>query len=154
SAPRVGDLAPDFSLNDSEGKTHHLSDFLGRWVVLYFYPKDDTPICTAEACSFRDNMAQLAAKGVSVIGISLDSLESHARFAARYGLPFLLLSDNKAKVARLYGTLIHLVLCRFSRRDTFIIDPQGRIARIFHAVNPATQIPLLLDSLAELGAHS
>ncbi|HVC49265.1 MAG TPA: peroxiredoxin [Burkholderiales bacterium] len=153
-APRVGDLAPDFSLPDAKGKFYHLSDFRGHWVVLYFYPKDDTPVCTSEACSFRDNMAQLSAKGAEVIGISLDTPESHAAFSARYALPFLLLSDTRGETARRYGTLINLILVRFSRRDTFIIDPKGRIAQIYQSVDPSTQIPVLLDTLAKLETPS
>jgi len=149
-APTEGDWAPDFSLYDAQGHLHHLMNFRGHWVVLYFYPKDDTPVCTIEACSFRDNLAQLTAKGAKVIGVSLDSPESHAIFTSRYNLPFLLLSDSKAEASRRYGTLIHLVLFRFSRRDTFIINPEGRIARILHSVDPSTQISTLLDTLTTL----
>lgn len=101
--PKVGDSAPDFSLPDGNGKLHPLSEFLGRKVVLYFYPKDDTPGCTVEACGFRDTAEAVAGKGAAVVGVSADSEESHAKFAKKFGLNFLLLCDPEKKAINAYG---------------------------------------------------
>ena len=102
-AMEVGTLAPDFALPDQEGRTHRLSDYRGRWVVLYFYPKDDTPGCTKEACGFRDQMGSLKALDAVVLGVSADDVESHKRFAEKYGLNFPLLADPERKVIRACG---------------------------------------------------
>lgn len=133
---KPGAPAPTFSLPDQTGQVQQLSNYRGRWVVLYFYPKDDTPGCTQEACRFRDDIAQLRALGAQVLGISLDSTESHARFAEKHGLPFPLLSDADATVTRAYGAYRALGPLRFARRHTFIIDPEGRIAKIYRHVDP------------------
>src|SRR3990167_8144531 len=99
---KLGDMAPVFSLPDQNGKTHNLSDYKGKWVLLYFYPKDDTPGCTKEACGIRDSFGQLSTMA-EVVGISRDSVKSHKKFADKYGLPFTLLSDPEAKVIKAYG---------------------------------------------------
>lgn len=133
---QIGAPAPGFSLPDQTGQIQQLSHYRGRWVVLYFYPKDDTPGCTKEACRFRDDIAQLKALGAQVLGISLDSTDSHARFAEKHGLPFPLLSDADATVTKSYGAYRALGPLRFARRHTFIINPEGRIAKIYRSVNP------------------
>ena len=139
-AMEVGTLAPDFALPDQEGRTHRLSDYRGRWVVLYFYPKDDTPGCTKEACGFRDQMGSLKALDAVVLGVSADDVESHKRFAEKYGLNFPLLADPERKVIgaygawgtkNLYGKEVEGVL-----RQTFLIDPEGRIAKVWRKVSP------------------
>lgn len=130
--------APDFALETGEGKTVKLSDFRGKTVVLYFYPKDDTSGCTAEACSFRDNLEQLSARGVVVLGVSPDSAKSHAKFAEKYGLPFPLLADTEKKTATDYGVWVEKSM--YGRkymgvdRSTFVIDGDGRVRKVFRKV--------------------
>lgn len=133
---RIGDPAPEFQLPDQQSTPHALSDYRGRWLVLYFYPRDDTPGCTREACRFRDDFEQLQALHAQVIGISVDATDSHARFAAKYHLPFPLLADTQGLVAAQYGVLIKLGPLKMTRRMTFIIGPDGRIAYLFPRVNP------------------
>ena len=133
---RVGELAPEFRLPDQQGTQHPLAIYRGRWLVLYFYPRDDTPGCTREACRFRDDYQQLQALHAQVIGISVDAADSHARFAAKYHLPFPLLADTQGLVAAQYGALIKLGPLKMARRMTFIIAPDGHIAHFFPRVDP------------------
>ncbi|MDK9713536.1 MAG: peroxiredoxin [Sulfuritalea sp.] len=133
--PAVGTVAPGFSLSDQNGATRRLAEWRGRWVVLYFYPKDDTPGCTAEACAFRDDLAQLTALGAQVVGVSVDDTASHRAFAAKYSLPFPLLSDATAEVARQYGALSDWLVMKLAKRYTFLIDPAGRIAKVYQSVD-------------------
>lgn len=135
--PQPGQVAPDFKLPDQTGAMRSLSGFSGHWRVLYFYPRDDTPGCTREACGFRDDFAALKALGAEVIGISLDPAASHARFAGKYRLPFYLLADESGKTVRDYGALMDFGLVRLARRYTFLIDPQGRIVNTYLSVDPA-----------------
>ena len=135
---KPGDPAPDFALVDQTGRTRALSDFRGRWLVLYFYPKDDTPGCTTEACSFRDDISALAALGAQVLGVSTDDAASHTRFAEKFHLPFPLLADTDGRTARAYGALLGFGPLKFARRHSFIIAPGGRIAKIYREVRPAT----------------
>lgn len=130
--------APEFELLDQYGERQSLAAHRGKWIVLYFYPKNDTPGCTKEACSFRDDIFALRALGVQVLGVSLDSPESHARFAEKHGLPFPLLADEDASVARAYDALFSLGFVKWAKRHTFIIDPQGKLAKIYRDVEPAT----------------
>ena len=134
----IGDPAPGFSLKDQAGKAHALADYRGRWVVLYFYPKDDTPGCTTEACNFRDDLPAMRALGVQIIGVSIDDTESHAHFAKKFELPFPLLADTNGRVARSYDALTSFGPVKFARRQTFIIDPDGSIAKIYRDVKPAS----------------
>lgn len=122
----VGMLAPDFTLPDSEGADWRLSDHLGKTVVLLFYPRDNTPVCTKEMCSVRDHWSEYQATGAEVVGISADSTESHAKFAGKYDLPLKLLSDTEGKVRDLYGAT-SMIPGRAGRSE-FVIDPQGKIA--------------------------
>lgn len=146
----VGQPAPDFTLSDQNGKPQQLSAYQGQWVILYFYPKDDTPGCTKEACSFRDDIAHIKALGARVLGVSLDSAASHAEFAEKHGLPFPLLSDAEATVSKTYGTYWSLGPLSHARRHTFIIDPAGRIAKIYRKVDPDTHSNDIITSLKSL----
>lgn len=132
-----GSAAPDFALPDQDGHTRRLGDYAGRWLVLYFYPKDDTPGCTKEACRFRDDIGVLGDLGAAVVGVSIDDVRSHAEFARKYRLPFPLLSDVGGRTAAAYGSLLNLGVVRLARRHTFIIAPDGRIAARFDEVDPA-----------------
>jgi peroxiredoxin Q/BCP len=146
---KVGDTAPDFSLLDERGLPVSLKDHLGRQVVvLYFYPKDFTPGCTAEACSFRDNYKIYQEKGAVVIGVSVDSVDSHSRFSQKHNLPFSILSDNNKEVARAYGVLG--IGGFLARRVTFIIDKQGKITNIFPKVDVKQHNEEVLRAIEEL----
>jgi len=123
--------APSFVGIDQNGKKHQLSDYKGKWLLLYFYPKDNTPGCTKEACSFRDQFHDLKGK-VEVLGVSHDGLESHQRFAEKYKLPFLLLSDPKREIIKAYEANGFL----FTKRISYLINPQGKIAKIYTKVSP------------------
>jgi peroxiredoxin Q/BCP len=148
-----GTLAPDFALPDQEGRVHRLSDYRGRWVVLYFYPKDDTPGCTKEACGFRDRMGDLQALGAVVLGVSADDVASHKRFAEKYGLNFPLLADPERQAIlayrawgkkNLYGKEYEGVL-----RQTFLIDPEGRIAKAWRKVSPEGHAEEVAEALRQ-----
>jgi peroxiredoxin Q/BCP len=148
--PLAGKPAPAFQLPDQNGKTHALSEYQGRWVVLYFYPKDDTPGCTQEACAFRDDLHKLTALGAQVIGVSVDDTGSHAEFAKKYHLPFPLLADKGGKTAEQYGALLNLGLVKFARRYTFLIDPQGKIAKPYLKVDTSRHSQEIIDDLTRL----
>jgi peroxiredoxin Q/BCP len=147
-----GITVPDFTLKSDDGSTVSLSDFRGQKVVLYFYPKDDTPGCTKEACSFRDDYSLLAATGARVIGISPDTVQSHVRFKGKYELPFTLLSDPEHCVAEMFGawgekknygrTYMGIV------RSTFVIDEEGKIIKVFPKVKPENHAQQVLAFLA------
>jgi peroxiredoxin Q/BCP len=146
---RVGDRAPDFSLLDERGLPVSLKDYLGsKVVVLYFYPKDFTPGCTAEACSFRDNYKPYQDRGAVVIGVSVDSVESHSKFSEKYDLPFTILSDSSKDVARAYGVLG--IGGFLARRVTFIINKEGKITHIFSKVDVKQHNEEVLKALEEL----
>jgi len=146
---KVGDKAPDFTLMDERGLPMSLKDFLGKNpIVLYFYPKDFTPGCTAEACSFRDNYKAYEEKGAVVVGVSLDSVESHEKFSKHYNLPFTLLSDNRKEVAKAYGVLGTGGF--LAKRVTFIIDKNGNIAGIFSKVDVKRHSQEVLEALDKL----
>jgi len=134
----TGGPAPDFALVDQYGKTRKLSDYKGTWVVLYFYPKDDTPGCTKEACHFRDDIVMIRKLNAEILGVSVDNQVSHAKFAKKHGLPFLLLSDGDGRVAQNYNALWSLGPVKVARRHSFIIDTEGNIAKIYRDVDPDT----------------
>jgi thioredoxin-dependent peroxiredoxin len=148
--PQAGQPAPDFSLPDQHGKTHRLADYAGKWLVLYFYPKDDTPGCTKQACSFRDDLFQLEKLGAKVVGVSVDDTDSHAKFAAKYNLPFPLLADQDARAAEAYGALNNLLVVKIARRYTFLIDPQGKIAKSYLSVDTSRHSQEIIDDLRKL----
>ncbi|MDO8988938.1 MAG: peroxiredoxin [Sideroxyarcus sp.] len=145
--PKVGEAAPDFNLPDQDGKPHRLQDYAGKWLVLYFYPKDDTPGCTEEACAFRDDLHKLTALGAQVVGVSVDDSESHAEFAKKYHLPFPLLADKSAEVAAGYGALRNLGLFKIARRYTFLIDPQGKVAKVYLKVETSRHSTEIIEDL-------
>jgi peroxiredoxin Q/BCP len=146
-APKPGALAPDFVLPDQQGALRRLSDFRGKWVVLYFYPKDETPGCTTEACAFRDDWQTLSELNAQVIGISLDDAQSHVQFAAKYHLPFVLLSDRSGEVVARYGALTNLLLLKWAKRYTYVIAPDGKIARAYFDVDPSRHAREVIDFL-------
>lgn len=148
--PLVGQPAPTFTLPDQDGKTHRLEDFRGQWVILYFYPKDDTPGCTKEACSFRDDLHQLEKLGGRVLGVSVDDSESHAKFAQKYHLPFPLLSDKDGSVASSYGALTNLGFVKIAKRYTFLISPEGNLAKIYLSVDTSRHSQEIIDDLKKL----
>ena len=148
--PAKGAVAPAFSLPDQAGKTHALANYAGRWLVLYFYPKDDTPGCTTEACNFRDDIARIRKLGAEVVGVSVDDVASHAQFAAKHKLPFPLLADEGGKVAEAYGALGDFLGMRLAKRFTFIIDPQGRVAQRYLEVDPKTHAAEVVADLTRL----
>ena len=148
--PKVGEAAPDFNLPDQDGKPHQLKEFAGKWLVLYFYPKDDTPGCTQEACAFRDDMHKLTALGAQVVGISVDDSNSHAEFAKKYHLPFPLLADKSTAVAERYGALRNLGLIKFAKRYTFLIDPNGKIAKVYEKVETSKHSTEIIEDLKQL----
>lgn len=147
STLKVGQLAPDFSLPDQTGKVHTLADYSGKWLALYFYPKDDTPGCTKQACHFRDDLHNITALGAEVVGISVDDTDSHASFAKKYQLPFPLLADSKAEMASHYHSLINLGVTKLAKRNTFLINPQGQIAKIYFAANPSRNAADVINDL-------
>lgn len=148
----VGKPAPGFDLYDQQGQQHSLADYSGKWVVLYFYPKDDTPGCTIEACRFRDDYQRIQSLGAEILGISLDGTESHARFANDHDLPFPLLSDPGGNVAKQYGCLFSLGPLKLARRNTFIIDRKGHVAKIYRDVDPRHHSDQVITDLQELQA--
>jgi peroxiredoxin Q/BCP len=153
AAPALGSAAPAFKLQDQNGKSHSLSDYRGKWVVIYFYPKDDTPGCTTQACSFRDNIFAFDKLNAVILGISVDDAASHKAFAEKHGLPFTLLADPTKATAKEYGVLkTYMGVMEMARRDTFIIDPQGRIAKHYESVDPDGHSKLVLDDLKALQA--
>jgi peroxiredoxin Q/BCP len=150
NTPKPGDTAPDFRLVDQNGTIKSLSDFSGQWVVLYFYPKDDTPGCTKEACSFRDDLTTLEKLGAKVVGVSIDDTDSHSKFASKYHLPFPLLADADGKVADSYGALTNLLLLKIAKRYTFLIDPKGKIAKVYLSVDTSRHSQEIVDDLKKL----
>ena len=147
---KVGDKAPDFSLQDQNNITHTLSDYEGQWVILYFYPKDDTPGCTTQACDFRDAVKRIIVSKAVVFGLSLDSVTSHKLFAEKYNLPFSLLADEVGQVSELYDSLSKLLVYKVAKRNTFIIDPKGNIAKMYLSVDPKTHSMMVLNDLDRL----
>ncbi|MCB5187777.1 peroxiredoxin [Methylobacillus caricis] len=145
--PKTGSAAPSFTLPDAKKQNHSLADYSGQWLVLYFYPKDDTPGCTKEACSFRDDLFQLEKLGAKVVGISVDDSASHAKFAEKYSLPFPLLSDADGKVADSYGALTNLGIIKIAKRYTFLIDPKGNIAKTYLSVDTSRHSQEIIEDL-------
>jgi len=153
ATPGVGQTAPAFKLQDQAGKWHSLADYKGKWVALYFYPKDDTPGCTTQACSFRDNVFAFNKEGAVILGVSVDDVESHKAFAEKHGLPFTILADPDKSVTKRYGVLkTYMGVMEMARRDTFIIDPQGRIAKHYESVKPEGHSAVVLADIKALKA--
>ena len=148
--PPVGAAAPTFKLTTNEGKEASLSDFKGKWVVLYFYPKDFTSGCTLEAHNFQRDLAKYEQAKAVILGVSVDTAESHKNFCAKEGLNFKLLADVDAKVSEEYGSTMDYEGKKYSARNTFIIDPRGKIAKVFVKVSPAGHSEEVLAALAAL----
>jgi len=148
--PTVGQPAPDFNLPDQNSRQHTLKDYRNKWLVLYFYPKDDTPGCTQEACAFRDDLNLLTEMGAQVVGVSVDDSNSHAEFAKKYHLPFPLLADRDGNVAASYGALLNLGIMKIARRFTFLIDPQGNISKLYLSVETSRHSKEIIDDLKKL----
>ena len=150
----AGDRAPAFSGTTTDGETVSLGDFAGRKLVLYFYPKADTPGCTTEACEFRDDVFQLRKMNVALLGISTDDVKSQKEFSDKYHLPFSLLSDPDGATARKYGSFKSIGSMRFASRHTFIINPEGNIARVYRNVSPKKHSDEIIADLKTLGAEN
>ena len=148
----INSKAPEFNLKDAGGNTISLDYFKGRWLVIFFYPKDDTPGCTKEACNFRDDYSAIESLGAHVVGINLDKTTSHQKFKEKYQLPFRLLSDPKGKVAKKYGSLFRFMFIKFSKRHSFIIDPHGLIRKEYRSVNPTTHSIQIIEDLKNFQA--
>jgi peroxiredoxin Q/BCP len=150
SIPQVGKLAPDFTLPSQDGSPVSLRDFRGRWIVLYFYPKDSTPGCTIEAHNFQRDLSMYEQHHAVILGVSVDSTDSHKQFCAKQGLTFKLLADSDKKVVQQYGSLRNLVVLRVAARNTFLVSPDGKIAKIWTGVDPGRHSGEVLATLAEL----
>ena len=148
----VGNPAPEFELPDQVGQLHSLEDYRDQWVVLYFYPKDETPGCTTQACEFRDNIFAFRELNAQILGVSLDDVESHKAFADNYNLPFPLLADTEGVTADLYGVKTKMMGWTVAKRQTFLIDPDGKIAKHYEKVDPDEHSAEVLADLAALGA--
>ncbi len=154
SLPSIGTIAPEFTLADQNDTPHSLSDYQGSWVLVYFYPKDDTPGCTKEACAIRDNFPDFKKLGVTVLGISIDSTARHKKFVDKYDLPFTLLADPDKKVVQAYGVWGDKKFMgreyQGTKRISFLINPQGKVAKVYEKVNPATHAEEVLKDIREL----
>ena len=150
AVPAEGSNAPDFTLPSQDGSPVRLKDYRGKWVVLYFYPKDQTPGCTREAHNFQSDQPKYAALDAVVLGVSVDSVDSHKKFCANDGLNFKLLADTEHKVAESYGSLTNLGVMKFAARHTFLIDPEGKIAKAYTSVDPTKHSAEVLAELNRL----
>ena len=153
AATWVGTAAPQIALPDQTGKIRQLSDFKGKWLVLYFYPKNHTSGCTEEAKRFRDQYPQFQKQNINIVGVSLDSVESHKSFAKDYNLPFTLLADTNKELAKKMGVLRGYGPVSFTSRETFLIDPQGTIVYHYDDVNPSAHASQVLADVAKLSAQ-
>lgn len=150
--PGVGSVAPEFELSDQTGQLHSLEDFRGQWVVLYFYPKDETPGCTTEACEFRDNIFAFRDLNTQILGVSLDDIDSHREFAENHSLPFPLLADIDGRAADAYGVKTRMLGMTVAKRQTFIIDPDGNVAKHYESVKPGEHSAAVIADLKTLAA--
>jgi len=148
ATPQVGQPAPDFTLPSQDGSKISLHDFRGKWVVLYFYPKDGTPGCTVEAHNFQRDIAKYEQAGAVIVGVSVDSADSHKEFCAKQGLSFKLAADTDKNVSRQYDSFNGLL--RMSSRNTFLVDPQGKVAKVWTGVSPGKHSEEVLAALASM----
>jgi peroxiredoxin Q/BCP len=156
ATPCEGSDAPDFTLPSQEGSSVSLKDYRGKWVVLYFYPKDQTPGCSREAHNFQVDQPKYAERNAVVLGVSLDSVDSHKKFCAKEGLNFKLLADTDHKVTDSYGSLTNLGLVKFAARHSLLIDPSGKVAKAYTSVDPvkhSAEVLAELDLLQKSGAR-
>jgi thioredoxin-dependent peroxiredoxin len=154
TTPAVGTTAPDFTLSSQEGNQVSLKDFYGKWVVLYFYPKDFTSGCTIEAHNFQRDQAEYAKRGIVILGVSVDSVDSHKQFCSKEGLNFKLLADTDKTVSAAYGSLMNLGVVKIAARHTFIINPEGKIVRVYSSVDPNKHSEEVLAAFDELQKQS
>jgi peroxiredoxin Q/BCP len=147
---QINQVAPDFSLSDAYGKQHSIQSFHGQWLVLYFYPKDNTPGCTTEACSLRDDNQQFKDLNTLIVGISTDTCASHLKFLEKQSLNFILLADTDGKVSKSYHALFKVGPIKFSKRHSFIINPEGQIMKEYRSVSPHLHSQELLTDLRQL----
>ena len=148
--PEAGSAAPSFKLQSQEGTPVSLDQFKGKWVVLYFYPKDFTSGCTIEAHNFQRDLSKYESANAAIVGVSVDSVDSHKQFCTKEGLNFKLLADPDGQVAKQYGSLTNMGVTKFAQRHTFLIDPQGRIAKVYTDVKPNGHSEEILAELAKL----
>lgn len=148
--PEVGTVAPDFTLSSQDGNQVSLKDYHGKWVVLYFYPKDMTTGCTIEAHNFQRDQEQYTKKNAVVLGVSVDSADSHKQFCTKEGLNFKLLADTEHKVSSAYGSVMNFGVTQVAARNTFIIDPQGKIVKVYTSVEPNKHSAEVLAALEQL----
>lgn len=153
-SPAQGSPAPEIRLQDQNGDWHTLGQYSGKWVALYFYPKDATPGCTTEACSFRDNFFAFRDRDAVILGVSMDDIESHEEFAREHSLPFSLLSDADQVVSEKYGVVRNLGIMKMAKRETFLIAPDGTIAKHYDSVDPDTHSAEILADLDKFQAGS
>lgn len=144
--------APYFKLRNATNQWVDLNFFNGEWLVIFFYPKDDTPGCTKEACNFRDNYSLIKSVGANIVGISLDGPTSHQKFSAKHDLPFMLLTDPSGTVTKAYGALFQFFCIRLAKRHSFIVDPSGLIRKEYRSVNPTTHSDQIIKDLKLLQA--
>jgi peroxiredoxin Q/BCP len=149
AAPSIGSAAPEFRLQDQNGKWHQLKDYRGKWVALYFYPKDQTPGCTTQACEFRDNIFAFKEANAQIVGISVDDVDSHQKFSEKHSLPFPILADSNKQVVKIYDVMS---FTGFAKRETFIIDPQGVIVKRYVVSDPKGHSQTVLQDLKDLQA--
>jgi thioredoxin-dependent peroxiredoxin len=152
SAPQVGQMAPDFTLPSQDGSKVSLHDFRGHWVVLYFYPKDGTSGCTLEAHNFQRDLAKYQQLNAEIVGVSVDSADSHKDFCAKQGLHFKLLADTEKKVSEAYDSLMMII--HYSSRNTFLISPDGKIAKVWLGVSPGKHSEEVLSALSSFKPHA
>jgi len=145
--PAVGSAAPGFKLQDQNGDWHDLQDYQGKWLAIYFYPKDDTPGCTTQACSIRDNIYAFKAIGAEVVGISVDDVDSHKEFSTKYKLPFTILADAGGTTSGNYGVLRDYKMMQIASRQTFLVNPEGVIVKHYPEVDPETHTDMVLTDL-------
>ena len=148
--PAVGDTAPTFKLQDQNGDWHNLGDYKGKYVVLFFYPKDGTPGCTTEACNFRDNIFAFDDLNTQILGISLDDVDSHKEFSEKYSLPYPILADVEKESAVDYGVLGKFMMMTITKRESFIIDPEGLIVKHYKNVDPDKHTDEVIEELKSL----
>ncbi len=146
----TGQTAPNFNLQDQNGEWHTLDNYKGKWVVLFFYPKDQTPGCTTEACNFRDNIFEFDKLNAQILGVSLDDVESHQAFSEKYSLPYPILADVNQECATEYGVLGKFMMMTIAKRESFLINPEGSIVKHYKKVNPDTHTNEVIVDLKEL----